>query len=71
MAIRVLCQVCHRDAHFLAVDLIAYGTAADAHIDNVRFRCSTCRSRKTRAHAVDLDAAPAGYVIVQRLPARR
>ena len=46
MAIRVFCQACHRDAHFRAADLIAHGTAPGTHIEDVRFRCSTCRSRK-------------------------
>lgn len=71
MAIRVLCQTCYRDSHLLAADLLAFGGAPDCLLDELPFRCTSCRGQKTRAHAVDLDAAPAGFVVVQRLPARR
>ncbi|WP_369240947.1 hypothetical protein [Jiella sp. M17.18] len=70
MAVRVLCQRCHRQAHFLASDLVAHGASAGLPFEEIRFRCSACDSRKTRAHPVDLDATPAGFIVVQRLPAR-
>ncbi|MCB8840635.1 hypothetical protein [Aurantimonas sp. VKM B-3413] len=70
MAVRVLCQRCHREAHFLASDLLAHGAPAGHDFEDIRFRCSACDSRKTRAHPVDLDATPAGFIIVQRLAKR-
>lgn len=71
MAVRVICQRWHHDAHFLARDLVAYSASPTTRLDDLRFRCGRCDSRKTRARPVDLDATPSGFIVVQRLPARR
>lgn len=71
MAVRVVCQRCQRNTYFFAADLIAYGAASLADLDDLRFRCARCDGRKTRVHAVDLNATPSGFIVVERLPPRR